>query len=538
MTRIFSRHARFHPGKSWLAPAMVIFVLSMLSLSCSQLQPHATQKYFSETRDAGVDEFRWSNGSEIKSIDPAKSITAPESDVIKAVYEGLTDLDSETFEPIPSIAKSWTQSEDGLVWTFTLRDDARWSNGDSVTAHDFVRSWRRLRGLELPESLQGLVENINGLSRSDSVGMDSARDQEGTRGTLRATDDFMLQVSLVEPDSDFAKVVAHPVFRPIHETTDPSGLSLSTTTPITNGAYRFVSISEAEILLEKSPLFWNASGVAVNRVRFVMSENAEQALDEYREGRLDAVTNFDFEPLALKILSSYSDFQRSVYSAVNLYEFNIERGPFADSRVREAFSLALDRERLVQSETSGAMRPASSLVPFIESLGKTEEDATRAKELLAEAGFPDGVDFPSVTLVINRNDLQLRIARFALRSWRAVLGIDVQLEVRELKEMDAVRSAGEFDLIRRGVVFPTPSERAARALLFTPRNSDAGNSEDGPPTIGTSSGLRQHDIENPFSAIPLYFPKSYSLVKPSIKGFSINVFGATSVKTISITEWR
>jgi len=538
MTRIFSRHARFHPRKSWLAPAMVIFVLSMLSLSCSQLQPHATQKYFSETRDAGVDEFRWSNGSEIKSIDPAKSITAPESDVIKAVYEGLTDLDSKTFEPMPSIAKSWTQSEDGLVWTFTLRDDARWSNGDSVTAHDFVRSWKRLGKLGLPESLKGLIENIKGLHGTDSNEMNSMVEDESPLDGPKATDDFILQVSLVEADPDFAKVMAHQIFRPIHQNGEMDATEAEKALPVTNGAYRFVSISEAEILLEKSPLFWDASRVAVNRVRFVMSENAEQALDEYREGRLDAVTNFDFEPLALKLLSSYSDFQRSVHSAVNLYEFNLERGPFTDSRVREAFSLALDRERLVQSETSGAMRPASSLVPFIESLGKTEEDATRAKELLAEAGFPDGVDFPSVTLVINRNDLQLRIARFALRSWKTVLGIDVQLEVRELKEMDSVRSSGEFDMIRRGVVFPTPSERAARALLFMLESGDKENPEEARFSIATSAGLDQVDMEKPFALMPLYFPKSYSLVKPSIKGFSINVFGATPVKRISITESR
>ena len=528
-------HRRYVAKGYPVSLAILLLSLSLFGTSCSQLEKPATQIYFSDTRESAPDEFRWSNGSEIETLDPLLATNAPESDVVKAVYEGLTDLDPMTFEAVPAIAKSWTTSEDGKVWSFILREDARWSNGDPVTAHDFVRSWRRAASLEITEPYKDLLGNINGLSDEEDQPNGSPSDKKELSTTMTvATDDFVLQVSLIEPDADFAKILAHQMFRPVHASFDSTS-SAEANLPITNGAYKFVSITPKEIVLEKSPVFWAAQRVGIGRVRFVMSEDAEQALDAYREGRLDAVTNFDFEPLALKLLSSYSDFQRSNHSAVNLYEFNTDVAPFNDEKVREAFSLALERDRLVQKETAGAMSPATSLVPFIDSFGKTEENTDKAKRLLAEAGFPDGRDFPSVTLVVNRNDLQLRIARAAVKSWKTVLGVDVQIEIKELKDMEATRDAGAFNIIRRGIVFPTASEKIARELVFDSQRPDqtflASKSEIGE----NQSDEKMGNQEAPFKSIALYFPRSYSLVKPSVDGFSINLFGATPVKKVSVS---
>jgi oligopeptide transport system substrate-binding protein len=220
---------------------------------------------------------------------------------------------------------------------------------------------------------------------------------------------------------------------------------------------------------------------------------------------------------------------------VNLYEFNTDVAPFNDEKVREAFSLALERDRLVQKETAGAMSPATSLVPFIDSFVMTEENADKAKRLLAEAGFPDGRDFPSVTLVVNRNDLQLRIARAAVRAWKSALGVEVQIEIKELKDIEPTRDAGTFNIIRRGIVFPTASEKIARELIFDSQRADETPRASKPDIGENISEEKTENREVPFKSIALYFPRSYSLVKPSVDGFSINLFGATPVKKVSVT---
>lgn len=536
MRFIFSTRCRIPAATSRFATALSLLALIVIGVACDQFESHAPQKYFSETRVPVQDEFRWSNGSAIKTIDPALAFNSPESDVVRAIYEGLTDLNPETLDAIPSIAESWTQSVDGRVWIFTLRDDARWSNGDVVTAHDFVRSWKRLATEGLPVSLSPLVTNINGLSESKSRQNDSSRGDEPSGDVTTAIDDFILQVVLAEPDTDLPKVLSHQIFRPVHSSFDAQSNGPDSPLPVTNGAFRIESVSNNEILLGRSSLFWDADQVGVARVRFVMSQSAEQALDDYRAGRLDAVTNFDFEPLALKLLSSYSDFRRSNHSAVNLYEFNVERAPFSDERVREAFSLALARERLVQSETSGAMGPATSLTPFTENFGKVAEDVARAKVLMAEAGFPEGKDFPQVTLVVNRNDLQARVARFAARAWKAALGVEVRIETREMGDIEAVRRSGEFDMIRRGVVFPTPSIKAAQDLIFDDANPAEKLAESRAVSVASSGESVEEKEEIPFAVIALYFPKSYSLVKPSVRGFSVNSFGASPVKKVTLSK--
>lgn len=522
--------------KSPIVITISTIVLALGASSCDQLERHSPQKYFSETRTSKKDEFRWSNGSQIKTLDPSKALSAPESDVVKAIYEGLTDSDPETLDATPSVARSWTQSEDGRVWIFTLRDDARWSNGDVVTAHDFIRSWKRLPSRDLPDSFARLVGNIEGLSEIADRDQVQRKDGDPVDGATVAVDDFLLQVSLIEPDPDLPKILSHQIFRPVHSGFAADSPLSEATLPITNGAFRIVSLTTDEIVLERSPLFWGADDVEVATVRFVMSENAEKALDEYRAGRLDAVTNFEFEPLALKLLSSYSDFQRSTHAAVNLYEFNTARAPFSDERVREAFAVSIARDLLVQSETAGAMKPATSLAPFIEKFGTVAEDPERAKQLMSDAGFPGGKDFPTVVLVINRNDLQVRVARFIARSWKNVLGVDVRVEIRELTELEGIRASGQFDIIRRGIVFPTSSIKAAQDLIFDEGNF-AEQIAERRSEATTESGERVTEKEEiPFALTALYFPKSYSLMKPSVKGFSVNSFGASSLKQVRTSK--
>ena len=145
-------------------PLHLCLILAVLLLSaCSELEKPKTEPFYSQTAPPQKKEFRWSNGKMPKSFDPALASAPPETDLVRAIFEGLTDTDSKTLEAIPSVAEKWTASEDYKIWTFYLRKEAKWSNGERVTAADFVRSWKRLAEMSDRVPHRKLLENIVGI---------------------------------------------------------------------------------------------------------------------------------------------------------------------------------------------------------------------------------------------------------------------------------------------------------------------------------------------------------------------------------------
>lgn len=607
----------------------------LLLTACSQLEKPKTEPFYAETAPPQKKEFRWSNGKTPKSFDPAHAAAPPESDIVRAVYEGLTDTDAKTLRVVPAAAHEWKASEDFKIWTFFLRKDARWSNGEPVRARDFVRSWKRLAALGEKVSSRGLLQNIVGLNAAaakaspladpeePSIFSEHAFGQEATsidnqidsnsnsnaaapqiapspvaadreverkaagekmpapKFGVETIDDFTLQVSLVNSDKDFPALVAHPMFRPIYGDGKNYESGKLSSDIVTNGAFRVVSIGQDGITLERAENYWNKSAVELERVRFVPSENAEKALAAYRAGEVDAVTNADFEPLALKLLTPFEDFRRTTYSALNFYEFNRKNAPFNDRRVREALTIAVERERLTEDEMDGASLPAFSFLPAEKANEKhIVQNAQRAKALLTESGFPGGANFPAIKLLINRNNMQQRIARSVARMWKRNLNVETEIVVKDSAEMADAWATGEFALVRRGAVLATGDESANMLAIFPAPAKSAveiaakkseetaqpieNQNPDSPASIAestqteaeTQAKTRNENLETAAAetvelilteeqalvdlpAIPLYFPTSYSLVKPYIQNFDINIFDAPSLKDVRIdNDWQ
>ncbi|MGD9631009.1 MAG: peptide ABC transporter substrate-binding protein [Pyrinomonadaceae bacterium] len=558
----------------------------LMSSSCAQLKQPEPEPYFAETPPPPVQEFRWANGKPPKSLDPAKAAAAPETDIARALFEGLTDLDPQTLAAVPAVAERWDASDDKRVWRFYLREEAVWSNGEKITAEDFVRSWKRLAALGDEAAHRALLKNIRGLA-------DPAKRKEGkaleptpsatpppadgpptasgpspseapvsAQETLgvAAEGDRVLRVELNIADPDLPQLLAHPIFRPVHD--DPA--PVDDDQMVTNGPFRLSSLSDESVVVDRSETYWDHDSVKLERVKFVSSETPEKALEAYRSGAVDAVTNAEFSPAALKLLEPFDDFRRTAHNALNFYEFNTKRAPFDDRRVREALAIAIDREKITEGELQGTTRPANTFLPQ----GSKKElkllmDLPKARSLLEEAGFPEGAGFPVVRLVINRNDTQQRIARAVADMWSKNLGITTEIVTIELAELDAVRAAGDYDLIRRGVVMPTSNETASLLSIFeaeptaaktgtavsVPRmDLQASNANIKPdtspaPQAGRSPAPARLTTESEavyeVRAIPLYFPTSYSLVKPYVAGFDSNSLDAPSLKTIHIDpKWR
>jgi ABC-type oligopeptide transport system substrate-binding subunit len=584
-------------------------------------------------------ELRWSDGGLPRVFDPARAAAPPDTDAVRALYEGLTDYDPLTLAPVSADAYRWESSGDSRVWTFYLRNDARWSNGDPVTATDYLHSWQRTLRLgddaphadllsNLTEVAEARHEARESSSKSDADRNDKTqattgqasnqagnttnvltrskleetgkREQRAKRATpvdphlaVEAVDEHTLRVSLRRPDPNLPVLLAHTIFRPVHSSiladelkpSEPLQPAPSQTSGsrghgeiITNGAFRLSETTDDGVVLERQPDYRDASNVALERVRFVNEPDAETALREYRDGKIDVVTNANVEPAGLKLLASYQDFERTTFGSLTYYDFNSARPPFDDVRVREAFALAVDRKRLSQDTLGGSTVPAEKYLPTQASAGddKPSEaeasesarafgyDPARARRLLAEAGYPGGNGFPRIRLLLNRNEQHRQVAEMVVEMWHDVLGVETEIEAKSWDEYETRLRAGEYDVAKRSLLMQTPDEEQTIAALFPPdrfafsASEDISTSESATSTTGPGSSrannsaahvkpptLRAPELANEAQAlkevpaIPIYFASSFALVKPYVQNFDNNLLDIYSLKRVRIdTDWR
>lgn len=588
----------------------VVFVLfaALFAVSCAEIKQPQPEAFISESKPPLKQEIRWSNGNTPKSFDPAKALAAPETDVVRAIFEGLTTLDPKTLDALPAVAESWS-SEDSRVWTFRLRDDARWTNGKPVTAKNFVDSWKRLAELPTLAANRDLLANIKGLgeeaakaaelpsepadkkavaspstlpekpaavlkpeetreikTREEPHGESEKKAIASSTG-VEATSDLELRVELKWPDPDFPKLVANPVFFPVYGRAEELDSADAEPPEVSNGPFTVITSDRTGVVLERSKTYWNKGVVAPDRVVFVPHTTADAALEAYKKGDIDVLTNAAFSPLALKLLAPFDDFRQTTHSAINLYEVNTNNKILADRRVREALAISIDRQKIAEGELDGSTSPATRFLPTESPDAATGLvfDAERAKELLERSGFPDGENFPALKLVVNRNDAQQRIARTAARMWKQNLNIEVNVVPVETSEIEAVRAAGDYDLLRRGVVLPTTDEVVAMQTIFGAEKKIAKPEAPGGPLVQSpppSPTPVQHLLTDPaasdqlppvvaaqpysqeaalydLSAIPIYFPRSFALIKPYVTGFELNSLDAVVLTDVKIDpNWQ
>lgn len=609
----------FTPTKRPFGAAFLsaICLFSIIFTSCKQIEQPPVKPFFAESPPPRLQELRWSNGKAPKSLDPAIASAAPETDIVRAIYEGLTEIDPKKLTAMPGVAEKWTSTDDGLKWTFTLRKDAVWNNGKRVTATDFVVSFKRLGSLGSKAAHSDLFQNIVGMRIAKPSDRPAAGDFEQgfgspqllvpanstnnfqpkkSSGTATSTDpveatvssadakvkepsfgvvainESVLEISLIEPDSDFPLLLSNPIFRPVYNAGKEFERGKPSSKVVSNGAFTVSSINTEGTVLVRSETYWDRANVKLENVVFVPKDTAESALEAYKNGDVDAVSNASFEPLALKLLTPFKDFRQTIHGALNFYEINSKVAALSDRRVREALAISINRERMTDGELEGSMLPATSFLPYgTNRISKLTYDVVRASELLASAGYPAGDGFPKLRLVINRNDTQQRVARTVSRMWKQNLNIDVDIVVKDTAELELARATGDFDLLRRGVVLPTANETAGLTAIFGVRN--VVNKPEPLPTAeptdfrGPSSqdeiDLTDPDIEKTdilkkletesvstgleftenvalfeLNSIPLYFPTAHLLVKPYVIGFDVNALDAPLLQQMSIdSNW-
>jgi oligopeptide transport system substrate-binding protein len=395
-------------------------------------------------------DFVFLNGAEPETLDPSLITGQPEGRLAAALFEGLTSFD-EHGQVVPGVAEKWDISPDGRVYTFHLRRNARWSNGDPVTARDFRDTWRRTLAPDTgAEYAYQLYYIHNGRPFNEGKVTDFSQ-----CGAV-APDDFTLQVTLDNPTPFFLDLCATSPLYPVHlpsvekwgdEWIKPGHL-------VGNGAYRLAEwrIND-RIRLVKSLYYWDAAHVGMQTIDALPISRANTALNFYLAGQADLIMDKGLTPLALLgDLRERPDFHSAPFLGNYFLRFNVTRPAFKDARVRRALSLVIDKRLIVEKITRAGEIPADSLVPpgaagYQPPPGLTR-DPDEARRLLAEAGYPGGKGFPLVTYLYSEGELNEAIAVELQSMFRQELGITISLQRQEWKVYLNSMNNLDFDLCR------------------------------------------------------------------------------------------
>ncbi|MDR1665436.1 MAG: peptide ABC transporter substrate-binding protein, partial [Puniceicoccales bacterium] len=409
----------------------------------------------------------WANGEGIllvgigpdpEGLDPHLVVGTTEQNVLRALFEGLVRPDPKTLEPLPGVAERWNVSVDGRTYTFFLREGAKWSNGDPLTAEDFVFSFRRgldktlgTSAAEYLFALKNARSFYNGTVPFEQVG-------------VRALDRTRLELTLETPKPYFLSLLMMPAYYPVHAKTlekwdGVRSRSNAWTKPgnlVSNGPFCLKSyVIGKEIEGVRNPHYW--APIALNGIRFYPVADVATEERSFRNGRLHITECVPYAKLTVYANKEVSELRLSPYLSTSYYLLNIHLKPLDDLRVRKALSLAIHRESLAGSDRMNVKhQSAVHLIPegcggFC-SVAKVEEDPVRAQKLLAEAGFPGGKGFPKLKLFFNPSESQNYLAVAVQEMWKKNLGIEVELVNQEWKVYLSTRRNREFQIARGGWV--------------------------------------------------------------------------------------
>ena len=522
--------------------------LLLLSTSCGDSQTNVEKGNVNGT-------LYWGNGTEPQSLDPQIATGVPEHHIISALMEGLVLKDRKTLLPKPGVAESWDISDDGRVYTFKIRGNARWSNGDSLTANDFVWSWWR--------ALQPALGNLYAYMLFP---IENA--QEYYEGALadfskvgaKALDENTLQVTLNHPTPYFLQLLDHYSLFPVHqETIEKFGAADERGTRWTyagnlvgNGAF---TLDEWEInrkiLVKKNKNYWDSDNVDLNEIVFLPIDNMVTEERMFRAGQLHVTSSLPADKIATYKEIDDSPMRISPYLGTYFYRINVDVPHLQDPRIRRALAMAIDRVNLVEKITKGGQIPAYAMTPpgtmgyYPES--SLQYDPEQARKLLSDAGYPDGKDFPITEILYNTNEGHRKIAIAIQEMWKKNLNIDIQILNQEWKVYLDSESAGEYQISRAGWIgdYVDPNNFLDMFICEGGNNRTGWCNEEYDDLIlkiapATKSHKERLEIFqkaetmllDDMPVIPIYTYTSIQLIDSAVKNFDSNIMNHAYYKDI------
>lgn len=494
------------------------------------------------------------DAAEPETLDPALNSSVDGSTKILQMFEGLTRVDKDG-KTVPGIAEKWDISQDGLTYTFSLRN-AKWSDGQPVKAKDFEYAWKRVLDQKLASPYAFLLFYIKN-AEEYNAGKASADDVG-----VKAKDDKTLVVTLKAPTAYFLDLANQSTYMPVRQDIIEKAGDKWTQDPATyigNGAYKMVAWNHNDVLeLTKNENYWDSKNTAfIKNINFKLTDDQNAALSAFESGEVDALLNNQVPVTEVKRLMQEK--QLKLYPSLGTYyfEFNVTKPPFDNVKLRKALSLAIDRQYLVDNIAGAGQKPANGMVPYgaqgavagtdfrsekeAGNFISPKPDIEQAKKLLAEAGYPDGKGLPPIEVVYNTNTNHQKISEYLQEQWKKNLGVEVKISNMEFKVLIPKRQNHDFQIARAGWLADY-NDPMTFLDLFTKAN---GNNDPGYFNEQYEKFIKEaqnsgdqkvrmkamHDAEKILMedapVIPLYFYTTYQLENPGLTNMFTSPQGFT-----------
>ena len=485
-------------------------------------------------------------GSNPETLDPALNSAIDASNTIITIFEPLL-LINENNEVVGGQAESWEASEDGLTWTFTMRDGLKWSDGTDLTAKDFEYSFKRMAN---PDTAAPYAETCLGMID----GFDAAQAGDSDALNVKASDDGKtLTIVLSYPCSYFDKMAAFAAMSPVQQATvEANGDSWCTSadTFVSNGPYMITDWTPSErIVLSKNPNYvggWDSSKIVSDTITLLLLEDSSASYAAYNSGEAVLIKDVPTDEIpSLTKAEDGGDFYVDTILGTYYVSLNLQRDAFKDAKVRKALSLAIDRDYVANTIMQGTYTTADSIVgpgivdesgyfhdngnaPYISA--DYEANLAEAKKLLEEAGYPNGEGYPTIEYSTNDVGYHVPLAEYLQQAW-GDLGITLTINKMEWSSFTPARRAGEYDVARNGWVmdYNDPSNMLD---LFCTSNGNNDGKYANPDFDAAIDASRVADSAEHFAqlhkaedilmedmgCLPIAYYNDYWLQSPTLKG--------------------
>ena len=512
-----------------------------------------------DAAEAGSNGFTVQLGPNPETLDPALNAAVDGGNTLITIEEPLLIID-ENNEVQPGQAESYEVSDDGLTWTFHMRDGLKWSDGSDLTAADFEYSFKRLANPDTAapyaETVVGMIDGYQDAIGNPDADGNTTTDPDWDALNVHASEDGKtLTVQLSYPCSYFDKLASFVATSPVQQATvEANGDSWCTEpdTYVCNGPYMITEWTPSErIVLSKNPYYvggWDSSKIVSDTITLLLLEDSSASYAAYNSGEAQLVKDVPTDEIpSLTRAEDGGDFYLDEIMGTYYISLNDQEEPFTDVRVRKALSLAIDRDYVANTIMQGIYTPATALVgpgivdengyfmdnanggePYISD--DYEANLEEAKSLLAEAGYPDGEGFPTITYSANDSGYHIPVAEYLQQAW-GELGITMNIDKVEWSSFIPMRRAGDYDISRNGwsMDYNDPSNMLE---LFTTNNGNNDGKyanpefdqviEDSRVADKTTHFEKLHEAEdilmNDAACIPVAYYNDFWLQSPALKG--------------------
>ena len=504
--------------------------------------------------------LRYVMSGEPETLDPNMNNYASSSNVLLNLFTGLYQYSADGSGVEPACAESYTVSDDGLTYTFKLKEGLKWSDGSPLTAADFEYSWKRELKQETASTAAWQLYYIkngeaynNGQCEADEVG-------------VKAIDDTTLEVVLNNPTPYFVNLTAANNFAPVKkEAVEGAEVwTKSAETYVCNGPFMMAEIKPQEgYTLVKNPNYVFADTVALDGVEMIFIEQAEAALSAYNAGDVDAMSGGSIETQAMTQYDGSEELHSYDLIGTSYYDFNCEK-EYMTKEVRKALSMAITRDTINQVAVPSKPKSAYAFVPYgIPYADETDdfrtkvgnnlvtEDVEAAKQLLSDAGYPNGEGLPTLQLIITNTKENKDKAQILQALWKENLGVNVEIMTFESKVYWDEHAAGNFDIAFDGWTgdYPDPNTnlsifnksrmekecrwRSEEALRYNDLLEEAATLADNNKRMELFVEMEQILMDE-MPVMPVYFRNTMALVKPYVKGFTCDNSGHPLFRAVSM----